>query len=213
METTTLEKPTLRVVMGNAKLGRQIPNVNLPAIQTCRKDAPCKKGCYACHGNFLYESVARAHQRNLAAYRDDPKAFFKVITDFLLNGMTTYKFFRWHSSGDIVDAAYLEGMVKVAKKCPKTQFLAFTKKFELVNYYLSTGKTFPRNLHVVFSAWDKDFHFDNPYNLPVTYVDFKHKEMNSPDIPEDAFVCPGSCEQCQRCWKMKSGDAVVFHQH
>lgn len=44
-------------------------------------------------------------------------------------------------------------------------------------------------------------------------VDFKHKEMNSPDIPEDAFVCPGSCEQCQRCWKMKSGDAVVFHQH
>ena len=43
-----------KVTNGNTKLGRAISNINLPAVVTCRKGAPCFKGCYALKGHFLY---------------------------------------------------------------------------------------------------------------------------------------------------------------
>ena len=41
----------------NSKLGSFIPSFNFPPIVTCRKDAPCKKMCYACKGNFMFKNV------------------------------------------------------------------------------------------------------------------------------------------------------------
>lgn len=199
------------IVMGNTKLGNQIPCVNMPPIMTCRVGAPCYKYCYARKGSFLYETVIKSHIENMMEFQRDPDGFFKQIKDFL-NGVVTYKYFRWHSSGDVINRDYLERMVKLAQECSQTEFLAYTKKFELWNQYLSEGNTLPTNLHVVFSNWDKNFKVENPFNLPMTYVDFRKKEMN-PEMPKDAYVCPGSCEGCLRCWKLQKGEAVMFHQH
>ena len=129
-----------------------------------------------------------------------------------LNGLVSYRYFRYHSSGDIVDEKYFEGMVRVAKKCKSVKFLCFTKKFEIVNNYLASGEKIPSNLHIVFSAWDKEFKVDNPYNLPMTYVDFKDTSKN-PEIPELAIPCIGKCYECQACWSLQKGQSVVFHQH
>lgn len=202
----------VKISTTNTKLSGQNPSVNLPPILTCRHDAPCAKHlCYATRGHWLYSNVKASLKNNLACYVSNKDKYFDDIIAYL-NGLVSYRFFRWRSSGDIVDYDYLLGMIRTAKKCKSVKFLCFTKKFELVNQFLATGEKLPRNLHIVFSAWDKDFKVPNPYNLPVTYVDFKDTSKN-PDIPELAIPCTGECPSCLACWSLKNGQAVVFHQH
>ena len=202
----------IKITTTNSKLGGFIPQINLPALVTCRKNAPCAKYCYARKGNFTFPNVKESIDNNLKEFLADSKSYFNQIIDFLTNGDIIYKFFRWHSSGDIANAEYLKGMVEVAKKCKHTKFLAFTKKFEIVNEYLASGEKLPKNLSIVFSAWDKTFKVDNPFNLPMTYVFFK-KEENNADIPEFSFPCAGNCSECKACWNLKKGQSVFFHQH
>lgn len=192
------------------KLGENIATVNLPTV-TCRLDAPCRKGCYANKGNFAYVNVKTSLDRNYESYKEDPVRFFKVIDNTL--EMLPYKFFRWHSSGEIVDLQYLDNMCKLARKHKGTQFLCFTKKYELVNNYLNNHKK-PSNLILVLSNWG-DWVAENPHNLPTAWVEFG-KESDSL-IPNNAMVCKGSCAECvntkSNCWRMKKGDAVKFHKH
>lgn len=196
----------------NSKLGGFIPSINLPAGLTCRADAPCQKGCYAKKGNWLFPNVKKSLQDNLDIFVSDPDYFFNEIINKLNNGDMLYKFFRWHSSGDIVNPRYLEGMIKVAEACPQTKFLCFTKKFFIVNNAVKNGVEIPSNLHIVFSAWDNTFKVPNPYNFPVTYVRFKDPSRNA-DIPEYAIPCVGKCAECKACWSLEKGQSVVFNQH
>ena len=197
-----------------SKLGTAIPTINLPPIITCRKDAPCAKcakeggGCYAMRGHFTLPNVKNNMFENLQAYKENPKLFFEIIA----NVAKDYKRFRYFSSGDIVDTNFLAGMCKVARKCKGTQFLCFTKKFELVNDYVSNKHIIPKNLHIVFSTW-RDFIPENPYNFPMTYVYFpKDKEANK-SIPENAIPCSGSCTKCHACWELNKGQSVYFKKH
>lgn len=64
-----------------SKLGIGIGTVNLPAVTTCRSDAPCKKGCYACKGNFTYSNVKSSLQINLDAFVEDADRFFFMLND------------------------------------------------------------------------------------------------------------------------------------
>lgn len=202
----------MKISLTNSKLGGAIPSINLPPLQTCRENAPCAKLCYARKGNWTYNNVKKSHLDNLEHFNTNPANFFDEIIKTLNNGDIIYRFFRWHSSGDIPNLTYLMGMVRVARECPQTKFLAFTKKFELVNMYLSIYDELPSNLKIVYSAWDKNFEVPNPYNLPVTYVMFKNEEDN-PQIPEFAIPCIGKCYECKSCWSLQKGQSVVFKQH
>ena len=197
----------------NSKLGGFIPSINLPAGKTCRADAPCQKGCYAKKGNWLYKNVQQSMTNNLLIYLTSSEMYFRQIIKYLNNGDISYKFFRWHSSGDIVDYDYLKGIFEVAKACPQTKFLCFTKKFQLVNNYLyEIDNKIPENLKIVFSGWDNTFEIDNPYNLPTTYVRFKDETKNTL-IPEFAIPCIGKCYECKSCWSLEKGQSVVFSKH
>ena len=44
--------------------------------------------------------------------------------------------FRFHVGGDIIDNIYFDYMVAIARDFPETKFLAFTKKYEIVNAYI-----------------------------------------------------------------------------
>lgn len=188
----------------NSKLGQAIPSINLPAGLTCRPDAPCRKYCYACKGNFLFPSVKASLTNNYNAFLFNSALYFEDIA----NRTTLNKFVRWHSSGDIINIDYLDGMCKVARKNRTTRYLAFTKQFEIVNSYIASGHKIPKNLTIIFSNWDS-FKCENPYNLPVAYV----RLNESTNIPAEAVQCNGSCNNCQYCWKMKSGMSVVFDKH
>lgn len=203
----------MKISLNNSKLGDKIPSLNLPAVITCRKNAPCIKKCYARRGNFArYPNVKQSLVNNLKDYLEDSNKFFNDIIEFLNNGDILYRFFRWFTSGDIVDETFLSGMVRVANECPQTKFLCFTKKFEMINDYLKNNGSFPSNLKVVLSAWDKTFKVDNPYNLPMTYVFFRKQENNA-DIPEFAIPCQGHCKECKACWSLQNGQFVYFNEH
>jgi len=199
----------VKVGNNNSKLGNQIPNINLPAGCTCREDAPCRKLCYAQRGRFRYEVVQKRAFENLKAWETDPKQFEEDVKE----QTNLSKFVRWHSSGDIPDMAYLEMMCRVAMELEGTNYLCFTKKYELVNQFLNSGNTIPDNLTIVFSAWG-NWKPENPYNLPVAYVKLKGIEV---DIPVDAKECPSYCGKCaatnNSCWKLKHGESVCFKQH
>lgn len=190
----------------NSKLGAQILSINMPAGITCRPDAPCYKGCYAKHGHWLYNNVQKSLQENLEHYKENPKLFFdSVATQTALS-----RFVRWSSSGDIVDPEYFEGMCRVARKNKETHYLCFTKKYEIVNSYLDSGKKIPKNLTIVFSAWS-GWLPENPYHLPMTYV--YGKDFRNDLIPKDSIPCRGSCERCQACWQLKKNMSVYFVKH
>lgn len=194
----------------NSKLGA-IPSVNLPPITTCRKGCPCAKDCYARKGNFRFKNVQESLRGNLNEYISNPDGFFEQILNEVNNGIVSYNYFRFHAAGDIVDDYYFKKMVEVASKRPFTKFLAFTKKFEIVNAYMQTVGAIPPNLRIVFSAWGDSFVVDNPYNFPVAYVRLNNEKSEA--IPENAEECNGDCTNCLKCWNIDRGQSVVFNKH
>ena len=195
----------------NSKTGIACLNIAFP-VCSCREDAPCKSACYACKGKQQMMSVQGAYYRNFRLYNDDPDNFFEqVYYKVKFSGLPKV---RWFDSGDIYDYEFLERMVELCKRTPNTNHMAFTKKYELVNEYINENGKLPDNLNIMFSAWDKLWEVPNPHGLGVAYVDFNDKRLN-PDIPQNAFVCPGresTCSACGVCWSKKA-KAVVFHQH
>lgn len=130
-----MEAPKLSV--SNSKLG-VIPTLDLPPITTCRRDAPCMNECYACRSHYVYLNRRVDRVINLKAYYANPQFYFDSIVAQISRGLISYNFFRWHSTGDIPDIDYLDGMAKVARKVKGTRFLCFTKKYELVNKWLES---------------------------------------------------------------------------
>lgn len=202
-------KGTVSISIHNTKLG-VIPSVSLPPLLSCRKDAPCFKDCYARKGNFRFKNVIDALQRNWEIYKRDSSSYFGQIKEAIDNGFVIHKFFRWHSSGDIPDKQYFEGVVDVAKNCKNTSFLIFSKQFEIINKYVEDGETIPKNLNIVFSAWGAGFPVLNPYNFPVAYVRLPDQDCC---IPDDAQDCNGNCMKCLKCWTIKRGESVAFKKH
>ena len=202
----------IKISTTNTKLGYQIPSISLLPQCSCRKDAPCAHGCYGKRGNFTYKAAQEAQRHNYDCYVEDSDGYFNEIISYLNDALISYKYFRWHTVGDIVDYNYFLGMIRVAQKCKQVKFLCFTKKFDIVNDYMKHNGKIPNNLKIVFSAWHKAFKVDNPFNFPIAYVFFKKQELN-PDIPDMAIPCGGHCPECLACWSLKKGQSVFFNQH
>lgn len=220
MRMQTNDGNYITISESNKKLGT-IPSFNTSPTYSCDKRLSCyKKGCYAkaCWGKFrpsAYASVmhnAEMCQGHRLAVRD-------AVISFLKGGVTTYNYFRWHGAGDIADTNYFEMMIQIAKECPQTKFLAYTKRYSIVNGWLAKNgiKALPKNLVIRFSAWTKKDVFPNPFNLPVFYVDFStmgtgHPELN-PDIPAKSLKCPGVQAGCYHCFKCWTHSPVVCKFH
>lgn len=195
----------------NSKTGAACLNIAFP-VCTCRDDAPCKKTCYACKGCQQIAVVQGAYYRNLRLYYDDPDNFFEqVYCKVKFSGLPKVRLF---DSGDFPDAEFLDRLVEVCKKTPNTKWMAFTKKYWIVNEYIDKNGDLPKNLNIMFSAWDIFWEVPNPHGLGIAYVDFDDKRLN-PEFPRNAFRCPGresTCSACGACFSKKL-KAVVFHEH
>jgi hypothetical protein len=190
---------------GNKKMGA-IPSVSLPPIITCAPGCKCAKKCYAAKLCRIYKNVKQSYDTNLECYKQSPTMYFNQIKA----AACTTRFFRWHVSGDIISELYLYDMVRIAQELPGTQFLAFTKRYDIVNRFLNY-ESIPDNLHVIFSEWE-GMDMDNPHNLPVAHVIFRGSE---PD-PEWK-ICGGNCTECAcagiGCWELKKGEHIAFYEH
>lgn len=212
----SLKSNKIHMSTKNKKTGPAIIDFAFP-LCTCREDAPCKDSCYANKKAQQICVVQAAYYRNFRLVNEDMKDVFEqIIFEIKHSGLSTVRYF---DSGDIINYEFLLGIMDIAEELPDIKFMAFTKKYELVNRYLNEGYQIPDNFNIIFSAWDKLWKFDNPYNLPIAYVDFKDKRLN-PDIPKNAFRCPSNgkklgeitCSMCKACWNKKLKN-VVFEQH
>ena len=114
---------TISISTGNKKMG-QIPSVSLPPVVTCKNCSTCAKKCYAAKLCRIYKTVREAYDRNLEILKEDRDSYFFQVKAAAI----TSRYFRFHVSGDIIDADYLDRMVKLARELKGTEFLAFTKK-------------------------------------------------------------------------------------
>ena len=191
---------------GNAKMGA-IPSVSLPPITTCPKGAPCTSKCYAAKLCRIYPNVRNAYQNNLDILNDNWGKYWNQVRA----AVKVSKYFRFHVSGDIPNAAYFKEMVITAKQNPGTKILAFTKQYALVNIYIDTFGELPENLKIIFSEWGEQKPM-NPYNLPTSAVIFKGTEPR-----DDWKICGGNCTECAcrgvGCWELKKGETIAFYEH
>lgn len=201
---------------GNRKTGKACLTLSFPVI-SCREDAPCKisSKCYCMKGpQACYASVLGAYYRNWRLWQENPKRFEEQVNAIICyNGLPL---FRWCDAGDFPDYEFFLMTIRVARKNPEVKFMAYTKKYEMINqYFESDVKELPGNYTLRFSQWDKSWNVPNPYSLPIATVAFKDSKL-SPEIAQNAFWCEGtgktSCSMCRACWNKKIKQ-VVFKQH
>lgn len=215
IEHLSMKSNEVHMTTKNSKTGCGVIDLAFPVI-TCREDAPCKKtGCYCMKGTQQMATVQGAYYRNYRLYHEDPVDFWNQVQFKLAHcGLLRMRYF---DAGDLPDYAFIDGMVATAKKFPEMKFMAFTKKYFLVNQWIDNNGNLPDNLNIIFSAWDKDWEVLNPHHMPVAYVDFKDSEK-TPVLPAKYQICPNqkdktiTCSMCGKCWR-KDLDAVVFKQH
>lgn len=175
---------------GNKKIGH-VMNVSLLAGKTCGNCSGCIKYCYdikACM-RFRKNVLDRRAENTVLAtkYRAE---YFAQIRDALMHRQVN-KFFRWHVSGDILDADYLDNMVKIARDFPNFKFWTYTKRYDIVNAYCDNGGQVPENLSIMFSKW-KGMPMDNRHGFPTFETILK-----GDDRPK-GFYCPNGCGYCLR---------------
>lgn len=196
-----------KVNNGNSKLGKSIRVINLPAGITCKCDAPCnKKGvCYAQKGSFNYPSVKNCYAENLRVFVENPIS----AENDILQQLPYMGFVRVHASGDFVNVEYMKMIFRIAEKLPNVKFMAYTKKYEMINTWIKNGNSIPTNVTIIFSLWD-GYKCENPYNFPTSQVILK--KGNSDEIKQ-GFECSGECEKCYKCWLLEKGENVLFNEH
>ena len=194
----TAEEIKLCISCGNKKIGRVL-NVSLPPIITCANCKECKHFCYDVKACLQYPgTVIDARIRNLTILKKSRALYFQTIRN-KLSRRRTNKFFRWHVSGDIIDADYLDNMIQIAIDFPAFRFWTYTKNYNLVNEYIATHggnkeSAIPANLSIMFSEW-KGLEMINPYGLPEFSCHF-------PDEPKPTcYKCPGNCDVCKAACK------------
>ena len=198
---------TVKISKGNSKLGA-IPSVSLPSIKTCRNCA-CQEKCYAQKLERLRPSVKNAYEHNLGVLLSDPITYWREVEASVMMS----RFFRFHVSGDIPNATYLENMAAVAGRNSHCEILCFTKRYEMVNEFIQKNGELPSNLHMIFSGW-VGLDMANPFSLPEAHVRYRD---GSTTAREDAIECGGNCTECALteggCWNLQKGQQVIFNEH
>lgn len=186
----------VHISMGNSKMG-MVPSFSVLPLITCSNCSECSKHCYACAGNYNYNSNVLGLAENTALMMHDLGRVEKEIETFLNSKTVIFKYFRYNVAGDIFSIEYLDMIIRIAKNNPWTTFLAFTKNYDLLNDYLEANEL-PENVTIVFSKWGNT-EIPNKHNLPVAIV----KLNEDTAIPETAFHCSGDCANCLECWHAK----------
>jgi hypothetical protein len=194
---------------GNKKVG-YIKSFSLAPLCSCDRLAPCynEKKCYYLKMSEYRTTVSKSALKNSYLLQKYPDLVYNQI----LEQAQTQLFFRWFVGGDVPNAKFFSDfIIKIAKQCPKTSFLLFTKKYSIVNSYLDNGGKIPNNLKIIFSFW-KDFRCDNKHNLPV------NEFLPKGESPKKGWLqCGGNCQTCGvcglGCWALQNGDTMYIKEH
>ena len=201
------KKLKVTISRGNEKEGL-IPSASLLPFVTCPAccASTCGASCYAAKIAAFRKSVAKSYAKNTALALYDTARFWEMVERAA--ALTTV--FRFHVSGDIINADYFAHVLKIARTHKNTKILLFTKKYDVVNAYINGGGKIPKNLKVIFSGWGADLIPENPHGLPESTV-------YTDKAPDGAKICGGNCETCflqgRGCWNIKNGETIAFKKH
>ena len=199
----------VRISNSNSKMGAVTSVSTLPFI-TCpaRCAGTCGAKCYAAKLANLRPAVLRSYAINTALAMYNPGIYWTQVNA----AICASRFFRFHVSGDIMNTDYFNHMIDAARNNPKSEILCFTKRFEIVNRWISENGELPENLHVLYSGWSNLIPA-NPYNLPETNV----IPRGADSFPDNWKLCGGNCFNCAcrgvGCWQAVPGDIVAFKEH
>ncbi len=193
----------VKISLGNTKMGK-IPSVSLPPIKACGNCKACAKHCYAMKAYRQYPAVKAAYDNNYELAINNGGEYFVQIDQYLQANKP--KLFRWHVAGDILDLNYFDAMVSFAYQFQKTNFLVFTKMYNIIDEYL-VNYSIPPNLKLFYSVWIEE-DLDNPHGISTART-VRKGETNR----YDGFICEGNCEQCMACFESKPGSKVIFEMH
>ena len=189
----------------NSKLGK-VDNFSLTPLTTCSKEAcsTCGKDCYAAKFYRIYPTVKNAWNTNTELALNDLVTLEKDITGSLTRSKPAL--FRIHVGGDFPTRKYAQMWARIAHRFPDTKFLAFTKRWDIVE-----EMHFPGNMKLVYSAWPGMQ--APPSGHPIAWMD----DGTENRIPADAHICMGghngiTCSTCKACWNLDKKD-VVFLKH
>ena len=115
---------------GNRKTGIACLTLSFPQC-SCAENVPCRKGCYCSKGHQQSPACQGAYWRNWRIWHENPEAFEKQLNALL--DFSGISLFRWFDCGDCPSKEFLDMMFRVAKRYPEVSFLAYTKKYSLVN--------------------------------------------------------------------------------
>lgn len=193
---------------GNEKMGA-IQSVSLPSGVTCIV-CGCNQKCYAKRMEKRRRTVREAYQNNLKVLNEAPEVYWREVEAAVMLS----RYFRFHVSGDIPDSEYFTHMVELASRNKHCQILCFTKKYAIVNAFLSSsGGKLPGNLHIIFSGW-AGLLMVNPFSLPEAHVRYRDGSTTAAPFAKE---CTGNCTDCAvtdaGCWTLKPGEQVVFNEH
>jgi hypothetical protein len=203
------------VSRGNDKIGA-IPNTSLPPRITCAPGVPCAKLCYAFrHAYNRFPHVKEGWDANLRKLRSKPDRYFEEISEYLDEHGPER--FRIHVGGDFISQDHLDRWIDVARRYPKTRFLAFTKRY-LFDFSDRLG-----NLSILLSRWPtlavpdtvdlskfaQVMYYDRNYQYDM-WASYSPEDLR---IPEGAHTCPGSCVGCSWCWDAKPGEMLLLPKH
>lgn len=198
----------VRISERNSKMGA-VASVSLLPFNTCpaRCAGTCGVKCYAAKLANMRPTVLRSYAINTAIAVLRPEIYWAQVETAIME----VRFFRFHVSGDIINAEYFSNMVRVAANNPHCEILCFTKRYEVVNAWIDENGELPVNLHVLFSGWT-NLEPVNPHALPETNVVPRGGEP-----AEDWKICGGNCFNCAcrgvGCWQAQRGDVIAFNMH
>lgn len=177
------------------------PSVSLRPVADCRNCRWCARVCYARRFAASRASVRETWDGNSLLARTAQWRYFEAI-----NGWLAWKnpdTFRWHVAGDILDQNYVDRMYDTARRFPGTAFLCITKRHDLF------FRPRPENLSIVLSFFPKmpDPPARNAH-LPRAYL-LQDRDGIVDGRADGATPCPGRCDTCRLCWRLKAGEAVV----
>ena len=226
------DKLKVLVSEGNSKIGKSL-NVSIMPIITCGcMGNVCGVICYAVRAMIRMGFNGDKWKQNrwvintLIAFLD-PDRYFEEIKSAIREGLSRPKkpihYFRWHVGGEIMSLTYFHRMVNLAKEFPEVRFLAFTKRYDIVNEYMDGyggRNSIPENLSILYSAAPGET-VPNPYHLPECHIWMADEKLNKvwrvQFVESQIWHCPGNCEECQcvgaGCWFLKDGTIVLLKQH
>ena len=168
--------------------------------------------CYACNGNYRYESVQTSHA-NRYAKLSHPEWISAMI---YLIGRETARinnaYFRWHDSGDLQSIEHLLAIVEIARELPKVNFWLPTHEKALLLRYHRQYSAFPRNLAVRLSAPMIDKPVKELGDLDIGYSNVHDRE--APNGKEClAYTRNNNCGPCRACWNTRKYRTISYRRH